>query len=392
MRALIIQAQMKQYRVPVFEKLHVALAREGISLRVAYSDPPVSEVGKGDNRDLPLEYGIKVRAFRACGERILYQPLLHEVFAADFVIVEQANKHVLNYLMLLLSALGIKKVAFWGHGKNRQRRGQRFSEWLKHRMLSRVDWWFAYTDGTTRCLIESGVPASRITSVQNAVDTKEFRQHCAGITQLEIDAAWSALGISKTARVGLFCAGIIPDKLPGFLIESAKQIRQSIPDFEILVIGAGPEQGIIEAAAREAAWIHYLGPKFGREKALYFRLADVFLMPGLVGLAILDAFSAGLPVMTTSVPFHSPEIEYLEEGCNGMMTPAEPYAYSEAVVRLLTNPNLLHQLKAGALASSEKYTLDGMVERFRAGILQCLGGQITSRIARYRVDGQPLKW
>jgi glycosyltransferase involved in cell wall biosynthesis len=373
---LVVQAQVKHYRVPFFEQLHETLARDGVTLRVAYSDPSPSEAKKGDNQDLPAEYGVKVRCLRILGERVFYQPLLSEILAADLVVVEQANKHVLNYLLFPLSALGIKKVAFWGHGRNRQRQGRKFAEWLKKSALNRVDWWFAYTEGTARYLIERGVPACKITSVQNAVDTGEFRQQCASISQTEIRAARRQLNIPETASVGLFCGGIFREKLPSFLIESARQIRQSLPDFELLIVGAGPEQEVMEAASCDASWIHCLGPKFGWEKALLFRLADVLLMPGLVGLAILDAFSAGIPVVTSSVPYHSPEIEYLEEGRNGMMTKVDQGAYSEAVVHVLSDTALLTRLKHGALESSQKYTLEGMVERFRSGIFHCLSGPV----------------
>jgi L-malate glycosyltransferase len=38
------------------------------------------------------------------------------------------------------------------------------------------------------------------------------------------------------------------------------------------------------------------------------------LMPGLVGLAVLDAFADGIPRVTTVIEYHSPEIEYLVPG------------------------------------------------------------------------------
>ena len=48
-RVLIIQGQMKQYRVPLFDKLRAVLKEDGIALRVAYSAPPPWELAKNDN-------------------------------------------------------------------------------------------------------------------------------------------------------------------------------------------------------------------------------------------------------------------------------------------------------------------------------------------------------
>jgi glycosyltransferase involved in cell wall biosynthesis len=371
---LIIQAEVKHYRVPFFDGLYAALAADGVRLRVAYSDPSPREEEKGDSSDLSSTYGIKVPGYWLCGGRLLWQPLLREIALADLVIVEQANKHLINYILLTLSGLHLKQMAFWGHGRNRQSRRYGASERLKRSLLRMPNWWFAYTEGTARYLLEAGVAPEKITAVQNAVDTTGFHRQLADISDADIRTARKALGICEGAHVGLFCASVIRNKLPEFLIQSALEIRKKVPTFELVVVGGGPEHGVIAAAAGQYSWIHCLGPRFGSEKALYFRMADVFLMPGLVGLAILDAFCAGLPIITTSFPLHSPEIEYLKNGQNGIMTAMETRAYSDAVAQVFGDGLLLSRLREGALQSSRQYSMAAMVNRFRHGILQCLGG------------------
>ena len=70
------------------------------------------------------------------------------------------------------------------------------------------------------------------------------------------------------------------------------------------------------------AWIHYMGSKFGRESAMLYKIADVFLLAGTAGLAIVDSFAAGLPLIATHLPTHPPEISYLRDGENGKLTAA----------------------------------------------------------------------
>src|SRR6266481_1566889 len=173
---LIIQAQMKQYRVPLFDKLRDALLVDGIDLRVAYSEPPTNELAKRDNAELPTDYGVKVPGTWFFGQRMLYQAVGREIARADLVIVEQANKYVWNHLLLLLSAFGRKRLAFWGLGENKQADRSELSEWYKRRILRLADWWFAYTDGTAGYLIDNGADPKRITSVSNAVDTTELQR------------------------------------------------------------------------------------------------------------------------------------------------------------------------------------------------------------------------
>src|SRR5437762_7602582 len=336
-RILIIQAQMKQYRVPFFERLHRALQKENLRLRVAYSSPARSELQKGDNPDLSTECGKKVKGYWLFRDRVLFQPLLREILHSDLVIVEQANKHVLNHLLLVLSALGLKRVAFWGHGRDFQSRGASFSEWFKVKTLSSVDWWFAYTEKTKSHLREHGVNPEKITVVQNAVDTRQFREELESISDAEREQARRSLRIAADSQVGLFCASITPQKQPQFLLASALSIKELVPRFELLVVGGGSREQVIREAAGKHSWIHFLGPQFGRNKALYHRISNIAMMPCAVGLGILDAFAAGLPLLTTEDPAHGPEITYLETDINGLSVEQNVEKYSEGVADVLTN-------------------------------------------------------
>jgi glycosyltransferase involved in cell wall biosynthesis len=105
---------------------------------------------------------------------------------------------------------------------------------------------------------------------------------------------------------------------------------------------------------------------------VFFRLARVFLNPGLVGLGILDCFAAGLPFVTSPDAKHSPEIAYLDDGVNGMFVKGGPKEYASAVSQLLKDDAKLQKLRSGALMSSQRYTVENMVQNVASGILSCL--------------------
>jgi glycosyltransferase involved in cell wall biosynthesis len=111
-----------------------------------------------------------------------------------------------------------------------------------------------------------------------------------------------------------------------------------------------------------------LGPRAGREKAELLAAADVILNPGLVGLGILDGFTAGLPMVTTDCGVHSPEISYLQHGINGLMTQPESKSFARAVIDILSDETLAATLKAGADQSAEDYNMSAMVARFCDGV------------------------
>jgi L-malate glycosyltransferase len=369
-RVLIIQAQMKHYRIPLFTRLFEILQQDGIDLRVAYSAPHGLHGTVQDAGDLPSEIGREVKGHWLAG-RFIYQPLWKEIAGADLVITGHENKYLMNSWLFLLSALHLKTVALWGLGPCMEVDQSRMSHWLREKALTATDWYFGYTSGIVPYLTQHGVSSDRITAVQNAVDTGELRKSLEGIRDDEVARAKGELGIAD-APTGIYCGILEPTKHVPFLIEAARLVRRQIPNFQLLIVGSGPDRPWVEEVAGANPWIHYLGQKFGREKALALRMADIFVLPGRVGLAVLDSFAAGLPLFTTDLTIHGPEASYLVDGENGRKTAHHLQTYADAVVETLSSPSLLEQLRQTAAATASQYTIEAMAENFRRGIKQCL--------------------
>jgi glycosyltransferase involved in cell wall biosynthesis len=374
-RVIIAQRFVKPYRLPFFDALQQVLEADGIELRVVYGQPMAEELRKGDTPSFVREWGSEVRNSWLLGGRLLFQPLWQEARRADLVIVEQANLHLMNLPLLLGRRLGRYKFAFWGHGRNRQARKKGIGEHFKRFTLSWPDWWFAYTQGVADYLVGQGVSPHVVTAVQNSIDTTAFRSDLTNVADDLLDDMRRRLGLAADDPVGLYCGALNHYKRIDFLLEAAQYIKARLPGFRLIVLGGGPDAPMVAQLATREPWIHYTGPSFGRDKAAWFRLAHLFLIPGAVGLSIVDAFCAGLPLVTTSIPWHGPEIDYLQDGVNGLMTADDPVAFSAAAANLLLDQQRLAQLSRGARKSAEIYTLDAMVSNFREGIHQCLNAE-----------------
>jgi glycosyltransferase involved in cell wall biosynthesis len=378
---LIIESQMNQYRAPFYTKLHQVLHAQSIQLTVAYSDPIPSEAIKNDTCDLPQEFGLKVSGHWFWKEKLLFQPLLRTALGSDLVVVEQANKFILNHLLLPLSRMGLRRIAFWGLGENRQDGRIGISEWYRRKTINWVSWWFAYTQSSANYLARAGVPRERITVVQNAIDSQELQNQVVQITQEEVAETRARLALDPEDCVGIYCGMLHRVKSLPFLLESAERIQRAIPNFRLLVVGGGPEQKYIETQAGKNLWLRSVGPRFGREKAMMLRLADVALLPGRVGLVILDCFAAGLPLLTTQIPIHGPEMDYLEDGVNGLVTAHDPASYAAAATDLLLDKQRLAMFRKASADSSGKYSIDAMAENFFTGICNCLELRRTAALA-----------
>jgi len=285
----------------------------------------------------------------------------------------QENRILSNYPYLILPRKSNLKVAYWGHGVNFQsRRPSGPSELWKRHLAQRVDWWFAYTQVTVKYLLDIGYPRERITCLNNAIDTSALRDDVGSVSEQELNLLNHQYGIAGDAIVGVFCGSLYPDKKLDLLVGACDIITRNEPGFQLIVIGAGPSKSMLEDAARTRTWMHLAGARKGREKAIIFKRAKVMLNPGALGLHILDAFSIGMPLVSTKTARHGPEIVYLQDGVNGILTDENKEAYAASVTRLLTDSDFCKRVGGNALSAGKNYTVESMVHNYVDGIVACL--------------------
>ena len=363
-----------QHRVAFCERLREELDARGVEFRLIYGQPGVEDAPRRDEADLEWARRIRNIVVPLGPRELFWQPALPLLKEADLVVVNDASKLLLNYVLFLQQITGRRRVALFGHGFNgRQRPGTRSGEWLKSVVSRQAHWWFAYNDFSANAVARLGYPLQRITTIQNAIDTRALVAAREAVTPAQLDDLRRAVGI-RGDQVGLFIGGMYEDKLLPYLIEACQRIRQEVPEFEMIFMGAGHDEGLVRAAAAEHRWMHHLTPKFEANKVPYCMLADVLLLPAAVGLTILDSFALQLPLVTVADRYHGPEIAYLEHEVNGVMLPSStgPDAYAAEVVRLLRDEHRLARLRAGCARSSTVYTAEEMARRFAEGLVQAL--------------------
>jgi glycosyltransferase involved in cell wall biosynthesis len=367
-RVAVVQELLAQYRVPFYHLLHENLTAEGIELSLIHGQAAAQRASHDDEATVPWAIGVANRSLMALpGKPVVWQPAWRHIQGSDLVIVEQANRQLINYPLLLNQALGKRPfVALWGHGANLQAPdANSVAERLKRRISTQAHWWFAYTAGSADRVAALGFPRDRITVVQNAVDTSEYRSDTAA---------------GKRPMECVFLGSLHEHKRVAFLLAVGARLAEVLPNFRLSVVGTGVGHDLVERAALSSEWLTYHGPLFGPEKVQVVSRASLMLMPGLVGLAIVEAFAAGTPIVTTDYPFHSPEIEYLEDGVNGVMLPRgiSTNSYAEAVADLLVNTDRIRTLSDGARTSADRYTLTAMAERYAAGVVAAVRNRPSS--------------
>lgn len=372
-KVVVLQYRLLHYRVGLFERLREKCKTKKIDLYLVHGQPTKSELKKRDVGVLSWADVVVNKYLTVGGRDILWQPFPNKHLDADLIVVMQENRLLSNYPLLISRLWSKRKVAYWGHGVNFQSIAPTgFRERWKRLMLKRVDWWFAYTEITRNVLREAGYPESRISVLNNSIDSEGFKGDLVSVADTELLSLRQRLGFSESDPVALFCGSLYPDKRLDFMVEVAVRIRESLPTFQYIVIGDGPSMPQLRELARGKPWIHIVGTQRGLEKAKYFRVAQCILNPGAVGLHVLDSFCSGLPMFTLAGARHGPEVAYLKHGYNGFLLDEDSLSYADAVVRFLRDDVQFNTVRRNAFESGMHYSLDNMVGNFCSGIEGCL--------------------
>lgn len=403
---VIVQRRLTHYRVPFFEALRQALREADFELTLVVGEPTATERFKQDGGQ--LDWAQQVSCHYAWGGRLCWQSLGKVLVGADFVVIAQENG-LLHNLPLLLAPQAFR-VGLWGHGRHWQaaprgqgssaarRSEQGLKQSLKHRLKHRLkhvfkryltrqaDWWFAYTRLTFE-VMQRDVPAQRITVLNNAVDQAPLIAALAVARALPRGALRQQLGLGA-GPVMLYLGSWHADKRLDVLLDAALQVRALVPTVQLVIAGDGPLAPWLRERCAALPWVHLPGVVLHDAKARWLAAADLMLNPGVVGLVVLDAFAAALPLVVGANTGHPPESAYLELDVNCLMTECSASAVARGAVQLLQDTTLAARLRGGCAASAQRYTLQAMVTNFVDGMLRWR----TESATRTAPDTPPDTW
>lgn len=365
-KILVVQRRMTHYRVPFFNRLRHELSLLGIGLDVLYGEPTRIEMLKNDSAE--LSWGRKIKTHYFLNGKVCVLPYISQSAGYDLVVLTHENKLVLNVIgqVFVLS----RRFALWGHGKDLQGGGF-FRNCLKRFTLKWADWWFAYTDLSADIVADAGYPKNRISIINNAIDTSGFAKTFKEISSLNVSAVAGAFSIDSEC-VGAYIGSLYKEKRIDFLIDAAIMIHKKNPEFRLIIAGDGPSRDIVERAVKKHFWIKYVGAVDDCSKAKILLISKVILNPGLVGLGLIDSFVSGVPLVTTDCGLHSPEISYLKNHENGVITKNSLNDFIAAVSDVLESNELHARLSRGCQENATSYTIESMANKFAVGVVECL--------------------
>lgn len=205
------------------------------------------------------------------------------------------------------------------------------------------------------------VPASRFRVINNAPAASPVP---AGFDR---EAARRALVGDAAGPVVVCVARLQAEKGIDELIEATAALREELPGLRVVVVGGGPEEERLRALVAERG-VEDAMLLLGRRSDVgeLLAVADLFCLPSRhegLPLSVLEAMTAGLPVVATAVG-GLPSL--LTDGEDGLLVaPRDPAALAAALRRALTDDDLARRIAAaGQALVSREHSLAAVARRY----------------------------
>ncbi len=232
-------------------------------------------------------------------------------------------------------------------------RGAGLARWYarEQRAYAQAEHIFAFSQQTRQSLITSYAVTPERVSVVGAGANLDRLPLLAPVNRGQHDPA-------GTMNV-LFVGNDFARKGGHVVLKAFADVHRQLPRARLQLVGTNPGIG-------PHAGVEVLGRIYDRERVSeLYRQASVFVLPSFfdpMPLVLLEAMAYGLPCITTS-SVGIPDI--ITHGRDGLMIPTgDAHALSQALLRMLTNPEVAARIGAAARRRvDEAFTWDHVIDR-----------------------------
>jgi glycosyltransferase involved in cell wall biosynthesis len=203
---------------------------------------------------------------------------------------------------------------------------------------------------------------SKVSIIENGVDKDDIHQKC-----LRYQKNRSDIGLSDEhfviGSVGRFCS----IKNYRLLLDSFALVNTHYPLTRLVLVGIGPELSSLKKRTRQLGLEEYVTFVVGQQAYGYYPLFDCFVLSSNsegISIALLEALSFGLPVVTTHEGQRHPVIE---SGISGIVVPARTVAGLSRGISLLVTDAFLraHIAKNGQKIFAKRFNRSNMVDAYQ---------------------------
>lgn len=234
---------------------------------------------------------------------------------------------------------------------------------LSNRLFTRFNSRIIAVSGHVRDrLVREGINENRIAMIYNGVDSAEWDSAAAAGFRKEMGISEEDMLITSVSRFS-------PEKGHDFIIDVIGYIKENMgalglagKKFRFVLAGSGPlQEAVIEKARENGLQDDIIFPGYVNNIRDLLKDSDIFIAHSqneALGIAILEAMAAGLPVITTDSGGTSEIVNCSEE--DGILVDyGDVQGYAEGLALLINDSHLRRQFADNGLkVVRERFSLD----------------------------------
>jgi len=389
-RVAIVQRVLPGYRVPVFRRL---AEHPGVDLTLFHGTNP-RDLARG-NTDRPAEGFDRVMlptvAIKLFGLHLVwFRELLDRVRSGEYdVVVCPASPSLVTVVVLavLSRLLGRPNLVWWGKSLGQKATPGPVGEALRivadrfRCPLYRAgDAVVCYSTAAAEYFQSYGVRPADTFVAYNSTDTQQMHEYESRYRD-DPEALADLRGrYDADERDVLFFVGThTPEKHVENLLAVQRRLLEEGFETRLVVAGSGPLTDDFRSEAATIPHTTFTGYVDDEELVRHLLVAEVFVMPGHGGLAVQQAMTLGLPVVTT--PLDGSERDLIDEGANGHLVADDDVdALLEGVRRVLEASDIEREAMGRRSAEIVEKTVnvDAMVDGFVAAFERATGKSLAT--------------
>lgn len=325
---LLISNEVFHYRVSIYNYLNERLRLIGYEFIVLTNKVQTSNPHRAQFQLLEKPFNF-----------LDYRNAINEI-QPDMVILFLHLRDFIVWPLMVWMKHRRTKIIYWNHGLNLSipdSKVRRVLFGIFHRLADAI---ILYSRNEIQYIADKY--RGKIHIANNTLNFRDFPVVDKSIEQIKTE-----YGI-RFHKVVLFVGRITKEKRLDDLLDGASFFHD---DICVVIVGGGLNAGQ-EKRVMETRNIYYLGEIYDINRVSeIFKMADVFSIPGKMGLGINQAMYWGLPVVTEDVR-HSPEISYVVNEVNGFIVQKHnSRELAEKINYLLACPEVYHEFSKSARSS-----------------------------------------
>ncbi|MBP1910657.1 glycosyltransferase family 4 protein [Methanolobus bombayensis] len=210
----------------------------------------------------------------------------------------------------------------------------------------------------------------KINIIPNGVNIEEFD------ISLSKGECRKKLNLSNNKNIILFVGSLVPVKAPQILLKAMVHVLNECPNSHLIYIGEGSCKEYLINSCKQMGIesnVFFQGYVQGEDKILYYKSADVFVLPSISEAfpnVLLEASAAGLPMVVSGLECFK---VLVKNEYNGLFTKTgDDLDLAQKIISILKSENMRENMSLNAKENVMDYTWKNVAEETEKAYLKLL--------------------